>query len=187
MLTEPTYGDKMKQLFADQVIGAENQFLYKCMRSGRLLRVAEAQYLIVGRNEAENAFLDQFRKYGEYCTAVTPRFNDQHLVGPTILIFDFSSIKGKLIEFAQVQLKADIEELEPGKCSVCATVPEFVQQEVKFVASEELRQFAKQAYSYFCKGKGKMDCVCDLNGELVEVKALSAGTEEIIRSKLFEL
>eukprot|EP00703_Trepomonas_sp_PC1_P005833 JAP90773.1 tRNA (5-methylaminomethyl-2-thiouridylate)-methyltransferase [Trepomonas sp. PC1] len=186
MLTEPIFGNKMKQLYADQVICKENQFIYQCMRKGRLLRWAEAQYIIVGRNEQENMFLDGFRKYCEYVTAVTPMTEPQQLPGPTILILDFTKIKGKIIEAEEIQIKNDIEELQCGECKVCKSLENFQQQDIKFEANEDLKAFAKQAFNYFCKGKGKQDCVCEFNGELVEVKAIGEGAEKIIREKLLE-
>ena len=74
--------------------------------------------------------------------------------GPCILILDFSSIKGKVIEKPLLEIKAEIEELEAGKCKVCTALPPFVQEKVKFEANDDLKAFALSCFNYFCKGKG---------------------------------
>lgn len=54
LLTEISFGRKMFMLLEDGVLSAQNQFICKALQHGRLLKYAPRQYLVVGRNEADN-------------------------------------------------------------------------------------------------------------------------------------
>lgn len=105
------------------------------------------------------------------------------LPGPSMLVLDFTQDKSGLptIPFVEAQINesAEIEDLQPGKCTMCTALKNYSNDEFKdvhYTASEELLQFALKAYNVYCKGKGEQDCELTLDSEK-NVKVQKVGKE----------
>lgn len=173
LLTDPAFGRKMQTLFADGVLTQNNQFVCQAIHFGRLLKYQAKQYVIVGRNEAENNQIEKYFKFCTHISAVTPMVNDSiQLPGPSMLVLDFTQDKSGLptIPFVEAKINenAEIEDLKPGKCTLCTALKNYSNDEFKDVhykASDELLQFALKVYNAYCKGKGEQDCELTLDSE----------------------
>ena len=94
------------------------------------------------------------------------------LPGPSMLVLDFTQDKSGLptIPFVEAQINenAEIEDLQPGKCTMCTALKNYSNDEFKDVhykASDELLQFALKVYNAYCKGKGEQDSELTLDDE----------------------
>ncbi|CAL5992143.1 TRNA_(5-methylaminomethyl-2-thiouridylate)-methyltransferase [Hexamita inflata] len=175
LLTDPTFALKMKKLSDDGSIFKQNQFMMKAMNSGRVIRIDASQYIIVGRDYKENCNLEKYFEFCTHITAITPVTDEQlELPGPHMLILDFTNQKGEPVIFNEVQIKpTDLEDVQqPGECKMCPSLEEFHNEKVFFKAGDDLVHMALKTFNYFCKGKGKVPAICELDGVKVKTEAV---------------
>ncbi|WP_297405787.1 7-cyano-7-deazaguanine synthase [uncultured Cetobacterium sp.] len=79
LLTDPAYSARLKMLENDGLLEDEFSPLFYLFRSGRVFRFDKGRYLIVGREEADNNKIQEFKEFGNlYITS-------QEVSGPDIL------------------------------------------------------------------------------------------------------